>query len=164
MESNLKECSKRQETTIANALGWNVVSGSGSRSCKPGDVIGDRWLGECKTHAKDNHPILLTPRMWKKIKNEAMAKFKFPVLFGDDGSQQLENTWCVIPNILTIPNAYTEYIQEYPFDIKENLRFRNVDLKSFGISKDSGFSIFIINWADDICYLMTFTAFREIFC
>lgn len=84
-----------QEKRIANLLNWKQVSGSGSRPTYPGDVISEEFLGECKTHTSISDNIIFKLDHWNKIKNEAMSQFKSPVLFVDDGSQLIENTWCI---------------------------------------------------------------------
>lgn len=92
-----KDFSSLQEKRIANYLGWKVVSGSGSRPCAPGDVKSDNWLGECKTHVTVWNTWTFLDSVWKKLSDEAMSQFKFPALFVDDGSQQIEMTWCLVP-------------------------------------------------------------------
>lgn len=91
-----KEFSDKQERMIAEYLGWKQVTGSGSRNFHPGDVVGDEWLGECKTHVNSGHRITFNFRVWDKIAEEAVSQLKYPVLFADDGSQLLENTFCLI--------------------------------------------------------------------
>lgn len=91
-----KDYSIKQESSIASSLGWKVVSGSGSRSFHPGDVKSDKWLGECKTHIKPGHKIRFDIHEWGKIEDEAQSQRKNPVLFVDDGSQDLNKTWCFV--------------------------------------------------------------------
>ena len=91
-----KDFSSVQEKNIADSLGWDVVSGSGSRHLSPGDVISDKWLGECKTHVTPGQMIAFLESVWEKLQEEADSRFKFPVLFVDDGSQDLEKTWCMM--------------------------------------------------------------------
>lgn len=91
-----KDYSNRQENMIARFLGWSVVTGSGAAACHPGDIISDEWLGECKTHVEPGHKIYFSKAVWSKIKDEAAVKRRFPVLFTDDGSQKIDNTWCLL--------------------------------------------------------------------
>lgn len=84
-----------QETTIAKCLDWKRTSGSGARMDK-GDLVSPMWLGECKTHVTPGHPIVFSPTVWNKLCREAMASMKMPVLFVDDGSQEIAHTWCLI--------------------------------------------------------------------
>ena len=93
-----KYYSNIQENRIASYLGWKVVSGSGSRNCRPGDVVSARWLGECKTHTSSGKKIYFGKDIWRKISSEASAQFKNPCLFSDDGSQNTSRTWVMIPS------------------------------------------------------------------
>lgn len=81
---------------IADYLGWECVVASGARACHPGDITCDNWLGECKTHITSGNRIKFMYKEWCKICEEATSKFKFPVLFVDDGSQKEFNTWCMV--------------------------------------------------------------------
>lgn len=91
-----KDFSSKQEKMIASYLGWNVVSGSGCRAGRPGDVECEDWLGECKTHLTRSNKIIISLDHWRKIQEEALAIYKNPVLFVDDGSQCADSTWCFI--------------------------------------------------------------------
>lgn len=91
-----KECSERQERAIADFLGWNRVTGSGSRNFHPGDVVSDSWLGECKTHVGGGQNVVFMFDVWDKISNEAQSQMKHPVLFVDDGSQTIDSTMVMI--------------------------------------------------------------------
>lgn len=90
-----KDFSSIQERRVAAELNWHVVSGSGARPCSPGDIESDQWLGECKTHTERNKPIVFYLDVWHKLKTEAMFRRKNPVLIVDDGSQQINKTWCL---------------------------------------------------------------------
>lgn len=92
-----KDYSSKQESMIADYLGWKVVAGSGAAKCHPGDIIGDGWLGECKTHQTTGHNIFFSQSVWKKILEEANKEHRSPVLFTDDGSQKSNRTWCIFP-------------------------------------------------------------------
>lgn len=105
MEST-KYYSSKQEHMIARYLGWDVVFGSGARDCHPGDITSDNWLGECKTHTSPGKRITFNRFVWNKIIDEAQSKFKFPVLFVDDGSQSIEKTWCLFPYTLMCKSGY----------------------------------------------------------
>ena len=97
-----KDYSIKQEKLIADYLNWKCVVASGARACHPGDIKSDYWLGECKTHVTTGNRIKFMYKEWAKICEEAMSKFRFPVLFVDDGSQQIATTWCMI-NSKTVP-------------------------------------------------------------
>ncbi len=96
MHSIKKQCSSIQESLISRYLGWKQIKGSGSRPLHPGDISNQRWLGECKTHITANYPLKFNFDVWDKISEEAQSQFKLPVLFVDDGSQLIQNTWCMI--------------------------------------------------------------------
>lgn len=96
MEHPTKYYSNAQESMIADFLGWKKVAASGARDFHKGDVKGDQWLGECKTHTEPGHKLQFDYEVWKKISDEAYGHFKKPVLFTDDGSQKLENIWCMV--------------------------------------------------------------------
>lgn len=90
-----KDFSQVQENRISKYLGWTRVVASGARPFYPGDIESDEWLGECKTHVDKVSKLAVSYKVWRKIKDESLSKYKFPVLFVDDGSQQIENTWAV---------------------------------------------------------------------
>ena len=92
-----KEASYNQEHMVANFLGWQVVSGSGSRPFSPGDIKNENYLLECKTHTKEQSNIVFYKNHWDKICKEARSVNKYPALVVDEGSQRAENTWVMIP-------------------------------------------------------------------
>lgn len=138
MSLTKKEASSKQEHRIAAALGWKVTSGSGARAFYPGDVSSDVWLGECKTHV-DLSPVLFYFSVWEKICDEAASQFKRPVLFIDNGSQQLSKTWCILNTVLdydgevcdapsTCINAHTVNVAAAFFDRHRVYRVPGKDL------------------------------------
>lgn len=92
-----KEASLFQETTISKYLGWTRVSGSGARPMYPGDIIGDAWLGECKTHVSDGHKIHFDYKVWQKIVDEALSCHRYAAYFVDDGSHEIAKTFVMFP-------------------------------------------------------------------
>jgi len=92
-----KEASKLQEDMVAKFLGWNVVSGSGARPFKPGDVQNEHYLLECKTHTTEQTNIVFYTKHWEKISIEARSTNKYPALVVDNGTQKSQNTWVMIP-------------------------------------------------------------------
>lgn len=95
-EHPTKYYSSRQESMIADYLGWKVVSGSGSRAFNPGDVIAENYLGECKTSEVESDRIIVIKSHLMKICDEAMSVHKIPVLFVDNGTQRSDSTFCVL--------------------------------------------------------------------
>ncbi|MBO4542818.1 MAG: hypothetical protein J5725_06495 [Bacteroidales bacterium] len=94
---NKKEASARQEKMVSDYMGWRVVTGSGSRPFSPGDVNGEHFLVECKTHIEEQDNIVFYKKHWVKISEEAMAKHRYPALIVDNGTQKSKNTWVMIP-------------------------------------------------------------------
>ncbi|MCM1226161.1 MAG: hypothetical protein NC320_01890 [Clostridium sp.] len=92
-----KYYSNKQEHMIADCLGWSVVAASGARRFEPGDIRSDDYLGECKTHMSEQSDIVIYKDVWRKISSEAVSVMKRPVLFVDNGTQKIKNTWCVTP-------------------------------------------------------------------
>jgi len=132
-----KDYSRKQEHLIADTLGWDVVSGSGSRHTYPGDISSSEWLGECKTHQKPGSKIKFNRDVWNKIVEEASSQFKYPVLFVDDGSQTVKNTWCMFPGsirgidskMITLPVTFGKNILFDPYYMKSKIKSeRNTDI------------------------------------
>lgn len=121
-----KDYSSKQETAIAKFLGWSVVSGSGSRACCPGDITSFDWLGECKTHLSPNTKITFYETVWHKICDEAASKFKYPVLFVDDGSQSIDHTWCVYP--INAVSSADLIVRPYTRKFQRNISFYHSSL------------------------------------
>lgn len=122
-----KDFSNKQEKMIASYLGWKQVSGSGSRPTVTGDVIGDEWLGECKTHTTRGHRILFDVKVWEKIVGEASAKFKQAAYFVDDGSQRSDKTWVMFMQTALSSN-FT--VVKYPYSINKTTTFEQAQMKA----------------------------------
>lgn len=120
MALSTKSYSNKQEELISEYLGWNRVVASGARNLYPGDIISDNWLGECKTHEKEIDKITFKISDWVKIEKEAASRFKYPVLFVDNGSQRIDATWCMFPKHIIGHNAIC---LRYPYSIKTNITF-----------------------------------------
>lgn len=103
MSKPTKYYSELQENRVSSYLGWKTVVGSGATATRPGDIISDQWLGECKTHTKKTDKIIFKIDHWQKIKKEAQSKFKYPVLVTDNGTQEIKDTWCLIDYNLYCP-------------------------------------------------------------
>lgn len=161
-----KVYSSKQENLIAYSLGWDVVSGSGAAACWPGDVISQEWLGECKTHTSSGKNILFSLDVWNKINEEAMVKQRKPVLFVDDGSQKLSNTWVCV-NELNF-NLSSLLIIDSELKIRKNITF-NSSKKLDHIEKVK--KVALGDWAFDGCFkikwdkynvlVMPFEVFKE---
>lgn len=97
-----KHYSSTQENRIADYLGWSAVSASGARPFTPGDVKSCDWLAECKTHTSVTDLLTINKSVWKKISTEAKGCMRKPVLFIDNGTQELKNTYAVVPKRVCI--------------------------------------------------------------
>lgn len=165
-----KDYSSKQEHLIASSLGWRVVSGSGSRAFHVGDVWSDTWLGECKTHIDPGHTIVFNQSVWKKIRDEAMAKGRYPILFVDDGSQSIDHTWCMIPSY-TLPNMafflHHLRVHNYPYDVRKNISFKSdalqVELKKLHEPSEAEFGDVFSVILGCPCYICRFDVFQY-FC
>ena len=161
-----KDYSSVQERRIADALGWEVVTGSGARPCVPGDVRSDEWLGECKTHTEPGHRVVFMLDVWKKIQNEADASHRSPVIFADDGSQDLRYTWALCRSI-AVDN--TNLVTCRPsFYVAKNVSFVHNAvsdyLKSLCIS-DSNSSASLcmkLDWDGQQVLIMPFSTFQMV--
>jgi len=91
-----KEASAKQEKLVADYMGWHVVSGSGARPFKPGDVNNEHYLAECKTHVNEQTNIVFYKKHWDKIAIESSSVHKRPVLITDNGTQNSSHTWVAI--------------------------------------------------------------------
>ena len=127
--------SNKQEKMIADLLGWTVVSGSGAAAGHPGDITCDDWLGECKTHISPGKQNVFYSDVWTKIVEEATSKFKYPVLFVDDGSQTSYNTWCAFLYKSVAPAD--SIIVPYPFKLSKNISFSSKKLGDIMLSENS---------------------------
>lgn len=94
-----KYYSDRQESAVANYLGWKQVSASGARPFNKGDVISERWLCECKTHTTVIREYKVLFSVWTKLLNESTSCMKRPVLIIDNGTQKIENQCAFVPKI-----------------------------------------------------------------
>lgn len=162
---NNKTCSSAQERMIAQSLCWQVVTGSGSRECYPGDVISDEWLGECKTHNSLVDTISFMKSHWMKISDEAASKFRFPVLFVDNGSQKIDHTWALFKFKGCDLSAFKAEITP-DINSKVNIRFSDAAMSKLYKSYCATFEGCIVfrlkAFNDDLC-ILPFRQFVEIF-
>lgn len=128
MNKPTKFYSNIQENQIADYLGWKVVTGSGARDCYPGDIQNDRFLGECKTHTTVSDKIFFYIDHWNKICDEASSRFKFPVLFVDDGSQLIDHTWVLTLDAAFHLSSVSRY--NFPYDRKTNIIMPSAQMKA----------------------------------
>lgn len=158
MKTNNKIYSNRQENLVATCLGWDVVAGSGSAACFPGDVISDEWLGECKTHTSPNHNIVFKATVWAKIKDEATSKRRYPALFVDDGSQRLRNTF-----VLVLQSSLNSMNVEFnTTTIDSKYISKNINLPLDYIKSVIDDNVAEIEWMDDKLYITDLSTLSEL--
>lgn len=160
-----KDHSSIQEHTVADALGWEVVSGSGARPCTPGDVKSDKWLGECKTHQDAGHRIFFDTEVWQKIQHEADISHRSPALIVDDGSKDLNHTWVLCRDVSV--SHFDLAMADPNFTIRKNISFDDAKVAEYlkSLYKSGGGSIVFnhicleINWNGQMVYVMPFETF-----
>ena len=64
--------SKKQENTVANAVGGKRTPNSGATVFAKGDVVTDNWLLEAKTKTKDSDSINIKKEWFTKNKEESI--------------------------------------------------------------------------------------------
>ena len=125
MEKPTKYYSDKQETVVANYLGWKRVSASGARPFNKGDIVSEQWLCECKTHTARTVDYKVMFSVWRKIEREAMSCMKRPVLIIDNGTQKIEDQCAVIPmTFYDVPYNLLSYdmIKGNELSIRQNMK------------------------------------------
>lgn len=161
-----KEASNKQEHMVADFLGWEVVSGSGARPFRPGDVQNENYLVECKTHTKEQPNTIFYKKYWSKIVTEARSVNKYPALITDNGTQKSENTWVMIPNRVIIPEIANKLLIFFNTSTSGNtITFRQETaysaFKAFYI--DSKINYFEQLLGEDIVAIMPLEEFRKFY-
>lgn len=164
-----KEASYRQEHMVAEYIGWKVVSGSGARPFKPGDITSDHYLVECKTHTKKQDKICFKLSHWAKICEEALAKNKLPLLVTDEGSQRYNHTWVMTP-LKFVQNCTTVNVIDGWNNTSRSgntIIFDDVSAKQLYLLKSvpEQTSVFVARWNadDDYLAIMPLREFREFY-
>lgn len=155
-----KDYSNAQESMIADFLGWSKVAGSGAADFHAGDVVSDKFLGECKTHESVGSKVVFRQDVWKKITDEAMVFGRKPVLFADDGSQSWRRTYCLVkkPVDLSFLPKKEFFVSSYNVNFKKQLNF-DPD-KLYAKMKKNDNSVFVVAWVEDVL-LMNLNTFNE---
>lgn len=168
MADTARAFSIKQERMVAKQLGGYPVGGSGAMPGVPGDVKTYEWLVECKTHVEPNHSIFFDINVWAKIKGEAMVMHRKPVLIVDDGSQSVDNTWCLCnesdikcSRLITIdwPTLIRKNITGTNSSLKENLKKQTK--RYIGDLYEAG--VYEVNWGTNKVLIMPLKTFKEIF-
>lgn len=157
-----KDFSSIQESTIAKYLGWKVVAGSGAAACYPGDIKSEEFLGECKTHVKPGHKLIIDSKVWKKICEEAIFESRWPVLFIDDGSQNIKKTWCIFSPLSVKDHNIHESLHRATIN-QGSVSLDEGELSSFykNLCLDTGFTAFTLTIAGSLAYLMPLSKFKQ---
>ena len=85
------------------------------------------------------------------------------MLFVDDGSQKVENTWCLFRYIPVKPSD--AIVISYPYRIDTNLNFDSDKLKKYikEITNSSDSVILDLNLCGEVLGLTTLTSFAKMF-
>ena len=155
-----KYYSSIQENRIADYLGWSAVSASGARPFTPGDIKSAKWLAECKTHTSETKRITIDKSVWKKIATEAKGCFRSPVLFVDNGTQELDNTWAIFPKRLYFGDELNTVLLKFS-ETDKKLTFNHADFYMAFRPKYTSTIIFIDS---ESLYIVKIKTFKEIIC
>lgn len=68
--------SKKQEKSVAKAIGGRTTPNSGATPFSKGDVTADNWLIECKTCVKDQKTFSMHEEWFDKNQSEAIFMHK----------------------------------------------------------------------------------------
>lgn len=163
-EKPTKYYSSIQENLIADFLGWSVVSASGCRIGYPGDIKSEAFLGECKTHVEPGKSILFANSVWKKLKDESMSGFRYPVLFVDDGSQTIEKTWCLFNTVPGMRKHINVYTISTEFHFEKNIVFKHDLIFNKFYKKDLSQYILClrVRWHGEDVYITTLQNFKDL--
>lgn len=105
--------SKKQETSVAKAVGARVVANSGATPYDKGDVTTDKVLIECKTKTSASASISIKKEWLTKLRDESIfMKKPFYSLFFNFGPD--EPNYVIIPESLYI--QVLEKINDGEFD------------------------------------------------
>ena len=152
-----KDYSTKQENMIAKYLGWKTVVASGAKAFHPGDIISpDFWLGELKTHVKPQEQLHFNYSVWGKIQEEAMFKHRRPILIVDNGTQEIENTYCL---------SKSAFINGEDYKVLRIAPISSVHINlSINTLKDNKFknSILETTWHNTRISILPLTIFKEI--
>ncbi len=155
-----KYYSSKQENRIADYLGWSAVSASGARPFNPGDVKSVEWLAECKTHTDVTDTITISKAVWQKLSNEAKGCMRKPVLFVDNGTQKIENTWAIFPKRL----YYGDDLEVIDLPIRESDKkytFKHSIFSKAFSGKERLTTVFI---KTESLYIVEMYTFKNLFC
>lgn len=157
-----KEASSKQEKMVADYMDWKVVSGSGARPFRPGDIGSDHFLVECKTHVEYQDNITFYKKHWTKICTEARSVNKYPVLVTDNGTQKSQYTWVMVPNSLIISESIDNRLDTINTSTSGNtIKFKH-ELAS-SLYKEGKGQYFSAKFDDSNLLIMPLSTFRDFY-
>lgn len=167
MSNPTRYYSDKQESMVADYLGFSVVSGSGSDKFAPGDVKSTNYLIECKTHMEPTDKIQIFSSHWAQIKNEASVSARHPVLVVDDGTQKSENTWVICRPAGVNRSRLRLYIMPGDVGKSTNLSFSAKYITPIlcatqSLEGNNLYCAFIIYWRNEEILLMPLATFKEV--
>lgn len=161
-----KEASTKQEKMVANFMGWKVVTGSGARPFRPGDVKNEHYIVECKTHVDEQPNVVFVKSHWDKIKKESISTNKYPALITDNGTQKPANTWVMIPKRVITSESINQILNLVNTSTSGNtITFSNESAKAL-YNKHycaSTINFFIDNFGDESLAIMTLDEFKKFY-
>lgn len=155
-----KDFSSAQERAVSKFLGWNVVPASGGARFSTGDVVSDKFLGECKTHENAGSKVTFRQDVWRKICDESMVMSRNPVLICDDGSRSTRRTYCLVrsPADLSFLPTSDFSVRKYDVSFKKHLNF-DADRLYSKFKRCEG-AVYKVHWVEDVL-LMSLETFNE---
>lgn len=164
-----KEASYKQEHMVADYMEWSVVSGSGSRPFKPGDITSDYFLVECKTHIQPQDTIVFKKAHWDKIQIESQSTYKRPLLVTDDGTQKSDHTWVMLPLSIINSCSVVNVVDGWNNTSRSGntIVFNHLDTKRLYEMKTvfEQTSVLIVRWSIDTDFvaIMPLSAYKEFY-
>jgi len=166
MSADNKISSSRQEKMVADYMGWKVVSGSGARPFMPGDVSNSQWLVECKTHNTEQKNVVFRKTHWNKISKEARSVNKYPVLVTDNGTQDKNATWVMLPKRVINSDNINQILNLVNTSTSGNtITFSNEDaLNLFNkYYYPNGINFFVDDFGDESLAILTLQEFKKFY-
>lgn len=161
-----KEASERQEKLVANYMGWQVVSGSGARPFRPGDVQNEHYLVECKTHVKEQKNVVFFKAHWDKIQKESISTGKYPALVTDNGTQDKNATWVMLPKRVITSESINQILNLVNTSTSGNtITFSNEDALNLfkKYYHPNGINFFVDGFGGEPLAILTLQEFKKFY-
>jgi hypothetical protein len=157
-----KYYSDRQESAIADFLGWRRTAASGARPFEKGDLVSPEFCGECKTKTSICEKIEVRRTDWRKIGLEAQSCMRKPILFTDNGTQKTSATFCLIQGKFCFninPIQYRSHCESFHFKVTGTRFSVPYDILS-KVCKEVGSAVVFPEWGESL-YIMSLETFRS---